>query len=146
MFSLVCSTSLSCWCVWSIATNIYKIVLWEDSQFAPQQHPQLPSLPTTSLWINLLDGLILFCVNCNAVHTCATCTCLCFWLSCGLKTQWVWSSSPNAALVLEWELASCLEKLPLLLCDGLLWLYPQINREMKRFAHSGFVESEGMIG
>lgn len=50
------------------------------------------------------------------------------------------------ALMLEWELASSLEKLPLLLSDGLLWLYPQINREMKRFAHSGFVESEGMIG
>lgn len=141
-FFLVCSTSLSCWCPWSTASNLYKIVLWEEFQFSLKQHQQLLPLPTILCQLISWMALIVFCVNCNVVQVC---TCLCFWLSSALKTQGVWSSSPNAALMLEWELESCLEKLPLLLCGGLLWLYPQINREMKRFARSGFVESEGII-
>lgn len=56
---LVCPPSLSCWCLWSIASNLYKIVLWEDSQFSLQQHQQLFSLPT--LLYQLTSGMAEFC-------------------------------------------------------------------------------------
>lgn len=83
-FFLVSSTSLSCWCPWSTASNLYKIVLWEDFQFSLQQHQQLLPLPTILCQLISWMALIVFCVNCNVVQVC---TCLCFWLSSALKPR-----------------------------------------------------------